>query len=51
VGQLWDAAILTDSIASETSLAFDSHNWLTITNSNAGLAAAHPRGTLVVVIP
>ncbi len=51
MGQLWDAAIITDSIASEMSLAFDSHNWLVHTNSNVGLAGTYARSSLVLVVP
>ncbi len=50
-GQLWDAAIITDSVASETALTFDSKNWLTFTNSNVGAAGKCARGTLVLVVP
>ncbi len=51
VGQLWDGALITASIASETALTIDSHNWLTWTNSNAGVAANNIRGTLILVVP
>lgn len=51
MGQLWDAAIITDSVASETALTFDSKNWLTFTNSNTGTTGTCARGTLVLVVP
>ncbi len=51
VGQLWDAAIITTSIPSETALVIDSHNWLAWTNSNAGSVINHVNGTLILVTP
>lgn len=50
-GQLWDAAIITDSMASGTSLTFDSHNWLAFTNSGAGTPTLYAKGTLALVVP
>lgn len=51
IGSLWDGAIITASIASETSLTFDSHNWLAHTNSNTGTPGSCAKGTLVLVVP
>ncbi len=51
IGQLWDAAIITDSIAAETSLTFDSHNWLVWTDTSPGSAGISQRGALVIVVP
>lgn len=45
MGLIWDAAIITAAIASETTLTFDSHNWIVHTNNNTGA------GTLVLVVP
>lgn len=50
-GSTWDTAIITDSIAAETVLTFDTHSWIAITNSNTGSAGIWARGTLVHVVP
>jgi hypothetical protein len=50
-GQLWDAAYITESMASETSLVFDSHNWLNFTNANTGSSGACQRGGIALVVP
>lgn len=51
VGQLWDAAIITASIAAELPLTLDSHNYLAYTNSVAYTTAQTPVATLVLVVP
>ncbi len=51
VGQLWDGGLITASIASETALTIDSHNWLSWTNSNSGVVNNNVRGTLILVVP
>jgi hypothetical protein len=43
-GQLYDAAILSDTWISDQTIQFDSHNWYVLTNNNAA-------GTLVLMVP
>jgi len=50
VGQLWDAAVISDSFAADVTSTFDSHNWFNITGSNAG-STTFLRGSLFVVVP
>jgi hypothetical protein len=49
-GQLWDAAVITDSFVADTAATFDSHNWFNITGSNVGTNVL-ARGSLFVVVP
>lgn len=53
-GQLWDAAVLSDSWVPDTTLQVDpanpTYNFLTITASNGGAAASYAPGTLCVRI-
>jgi hypothetical protein len=49
-GQLWGAMIASDTFAGDTVLtSVDGHDWLAVTNSNAG-GGADARGTLFVAI-
>ena len=50
MGQLWDAAIITDSFASETALVIDSHNWLNWTNSITSSVSVG-KSSLILVVP
>lgn len=50
MGQMWDAAVITDSFTADTAAAFDSHNWFNITGSNVGTNVI-ARGSLFVVVP
>ncbi len=49
--QLWDALLIHNSYSGDVTTTFDSHNWRTVTNNNAGSSGQHPRGTLIVVEP
>jgi len=44
VGQLYDAIFIADSQPIDTTTTFSSHNWRTVTISNAGVASTQPRG-------
>jgi len=50
-GLLWDAVLASESFAGDLTTSFDSHNWIVLTDSNTGTAAAKPRGTLYLAIP
>ena len=45
-GQLWDAALIHDTFAGDTTTTFDSHNWIAITDTDSS-----DRATLFVVAP
>ena len=45
-GQLWDAALIHDTFAGDTTTTFDSHNWIGITDTDSG-----DRATLFIVTP
>lgn len=52
-GQLWDALIVSDSIAGDTTLSYDGHTFIAITHSNAGTSSASnlaARGTLLIAV-
>lgn len=50
-GQLWGAMVLSAPFAADTVLlSVDGHDWMAITNSNAGNPGDHARGTLFLAI-
>ena len=49
-GQLWDAIVISDPFAADTTITLDARSWFAITNSNAGTTVI-ARGTLFLVIP
>ena len=49
-GQLWDAIVVSDSFAADSTITLDAHSWFAITNSNAG-STVTARGTLFLMIP
>lgn len=51
IGQLYDAMVVSDSIAADTTYTHDGNSWLSITNSNSGSNGVSGRGTLFVKIP
>jgi len=55
--QLWDAVIVCNNFPGDTLATFDGHDWIGITNQNAGLSlptltnnALSPRGTLFLAV-
>ena len=44
---LWDALVIVGTFVGESTIAFDGHNWVAITD-NDGPDANHPHGTLFV---
>ena len=54
-GQIWDATVVCDAYAGDTTSSWDGHNWFALTANNAGgggtSGQAGPRGTLFLVIP
>ncbi len=50
-GQLWDAAIVSDSFGADQTTSFDTHNWWVLTNGNYGSSGLYARGSLLVVVP
>ena len=50
-GQLWDAMIATDSFPMDETTVFDGHNWVNLTNNNAGTDGQQMAGSLWVVTP
>jgi hypothetical protein len=50
-GQLWDAAIVSDSFGADQTTSFDTHNWWVLTNGNFGSSGLFARGSLLVVVP
>lgn len=50
-GQLWDAFISTESYQADSSVSYDGHTWLAITDNNNGTSTGNwQRGTLFVCI-
>lgn len=49
-GQLWDAMVVSDPFAGDSTITLDAHSWWAFTNSNAGSTVV-ARGTLFVVVP
>jgi hypothetical protein len=45
-GQLWDALLVCDVFAGDTTTTFDSHNWWGVTDNNTT-----DKGTLFIVVP
>lgn len=45
-GQLWDAALICDTFAGDTTTTFDTHNWLNLVDNNTATKAS-----LFVVVP
>jgi hypothetical protein len=45
-GQLWDAVIVQDTFAGDTTTTFDSRNWWGLTDNNSG-----DKATLFIVVP
>lgn len=50
-GQLWDAIIINDSFAGDTSITLDSKTWTAVTGSNSGSGGVSAKGTLFVYAP
>lgn len=50
-GQLWDAALSSESYAGDLTTTFDSHNWIVITDGNGGVGGQFARGTLFICVP
>lgn len=51
-GQLWDATVMSAGVLSiDQTATFNSHNWWTVTNTNAGAANTITAGQLLVVVP
>jgi hypothetical protein len=50
-GQLWDAAIVSDSFGADQTTSFDTHNWWVLTNGNFGSSGGYARGTVLLVVP
>lgn len=48
--QMYDAVVARQSIAIDTTGTFDSHNWINLTNANAGSATV-VEGSLLIVTP
>jgi hypothetical protein len=45
-GQLWDAVVIHDTFAGDTTTTFDSHNWIALTDTDSS-----DRATLFIVTP
>jgi hypothetical protein len=45
-GQLWDAVIVQDTFAGDTTTTFDSRKWWGLTDNNSG-----DKATLFIVVP
>lgn len=50
VGQLWDAAVITEAFTADVTATFDSHNWWNLTSNNIGTGTT-ARGSLFLVVP
>lgn len=51
IGQLWDAAMMAEPFAMDTTTTFDSHNWINIMHNANGTNAIYPRCSLWLVTP
>jgi len=49
--QLWDAFFSSESYGGDLTTTADAHNWIVITDANAGVGGSLPRGTLFLATP
>jgi hypothetical protein len=50
-GQMWDAMLASESYTGDLTTTADSHNWIAITDGNAGVVNNLYRGTIFLAIP